>query len=462
MRLPSARALRRPTWSVSGPGGRGDSPYPCYSMRLMRIARSIVLFVATIACAASTPTIPGGNNPGAHPPGGNPPGDVSHANVIAKTSGDGQQGTLSSTLATPLVVTVRTSAGATVSGATVTWTAAPGNGALSAASSSTDASGHASVRWTLDGTFLATSVTASIAGSSVTFTALGNGSGDLGGRAIFPASNAWRTDISTSPRDANSDSLIASCGATKGVHPDFGTVYAGAPNGIPYVVVHGTQARVPVSFFYGNESDPGPYPVPPYAPIQGGPSSTGDRHVLVVDADNWKLYEMYDAHPVNGGASWTGGSGAIFDMTTGTVRPAGWTSADAAGLPILPGLVRYDEVEIRHAIEHALRFSCARTRKAYIPPARHSAGSQTSANFPPMGMRVRLKSSFDISGFSPTNQVILRALKKYGMFVADNGADMYLSGAPDPRWSDDDLHNLTRVHGSDFEVVEMSGFVTRP
>jgi hypothetical protein len=157
----------------------------------------------------------------------------------------------------------------------------------------------------------------------------------------------------------------------------------------------------------------------------------------VVDADNWMLYEMFDAHPVNGGASWTGGSGAIFDMTAGTVRPAGWTSADAAGLPIFPGLVRYDEVGIRHAIEHALRFSCSRTRKAYIPPARHSAGSQTSVNFPPMGMRVRLKAYFDISDFSPTNQVILRALKKYGMFVADNGTDMFLSGAPDPRWNDD-------------------------
>ena len=171
---------------------------------------------------------------------------------------------------------------------------------------------------------------------------------------------------------------------------------------------------------------------------------------------------MFDAHAVNNGASWTGGSGAIFDMTTGTVRPAGWTSADAAGLPILPGLVRYDEVGIHHAIEHALRYTCARTRKAYIPPARHSAGSQTGANFPPMGMRVRLKAGFDISGYSPTNQVILKALKKYGMFVADNGTDMFLGGAPDPRWNDDDLHNLTHVHGSDFEVVQMSGMVTQP
>jgi hypothetical protein len=427
-------------------------------MRIPKIVRDLVVIAATVACAAATPTTPVADPPSGYPPSGSPP----HANVIAKTSGDAQHGTLSSALAAPLVVTVSTSTGAPVSGATVTWSAASGNGALSATSVTTDASGHASVRWTLDGTFLATSVTAAIAGSSVSFSALGNGSGDLGGRAIFPASNAWRTDISGAPRDANSDSLIASCGPAKGLHPDFGTIYAGAPNGISYVVVHGTQAKVPVSFYYGNESDPGPYPVPPYAPIEGGAASTGDRHVLVVDADSWKLYEMFDAHPVNGGASWTGGSGAIFDMTAGTVRPAGWTSADAAGLPILPGLVRYDEVAIRHVIAHALRFSCARTRKAYIPPARHSAGSQTSASFGPMGMRVRLKQSFDISGYSATNKVILTALKKYGMFLADNGSDMYLSGAPDPRWSDDDLHNLTKVHGSDFEVVQMSGMVTQP
>ena len=415
--------------------------------------RDFLLITIGMACAAATPTTPGPDTTS---------GTGGQANVIAKSSGDAQQATMSSLLPAPLVVTVRNSAGAPVSGATVTWSAAPGNGLLSASTSSTDANGHASVRWSLDSTFMATSVTASITGSSVTFTAIGDGSGDLGGRAIFPAANAWRTDISAAPLDANSDNLIASCGPTTGMHPDFGTVYAGAPNGISYVVVHGTQPRVPVSFYYADESDPGPYPIPPYAPVEGGSASTGDRHVIVIDADNWMLYEMFDAHSVNNGASWTGGSGAIFDMTNGTVRPAGWTSADAAGMPILPGLVRYDEVGIHHVIEHALRYTCARTRKAYIPPARHSAGSQTSANYPPMGMRVRLKASFDISGYSPTNQVILKALKKYGMFVADNGTDMYLGGAPDPRWNDDDLHNLTHVHGSDFEVVQMSGMVTQP
>ena len=428
-------------------------------MRILRITHALLLIAATMACAASTPTITGGETPANPPPP--PPPPAPHANVIAKTSGDAQKGTLSSALGAPLVVTV-TNGGTAVSGATVTWSVASGNGSLSATSTTTDASGHASVHWTLDGTYLATSATAAITGASVTFTALGNGSGDLGGKAIFLASDPWRTDISTSALDANSDSLIASCGPTKGLHPDFGTVYAGAPNGIPYVVVRGAQAKVPVSFYYGDESDAGPYPVPTYAPIEGGSSSTGDRHVLVIDAAAWKDYEMFDAHPVNGGASWTGGSGAIFDMTEGTTRPAGWTSADAAGLPILPGLTRYDEVVIHQVIAHALRFSCAHSRKAYVSPARHSAGSGTSTNLPPMGMRVRLKASFDISSYSAANKVILTALKKYGMFLADNGSDMFLSGAPDPRWSDDDLHNLTKVHGSDFEVVQMTGLVTQP
>jgi hypothetical protein len=437
-------------------------------MRILRIARAMLLIAATMACSASSPTTPGGVAPSAPPaapppppPPPPPPAPPPQPRVIAKTSGDAQTGTLASTLSAPLAVTV-TSGGSPVSGATVAWTVAAGNGSLSAATTTTDASGHASVRWTLSGTYLANSATAKVGTASVTFTALGNGSGDLGGRAIFPANDPWRTDISSAPLDPNSSNLIASCGPAKGLHPDFGTVYGGAPNGIPYVVVHAAQPKVPVSFYYGDESDPGPYPVPPYAPVEGGSSSSGDRHVLVVDADSWKDYEMFDAHSVNNGASWTGGSGAIFDMTNGTTRPAGWTSADAAGLPILAGLTRYDEVAIHKVIAHALRFSCAHSRKAYVSPARHSAGSGTSVNLAPMGMRVRLKASFDISSYSAANKVILTALKKYGMFLADNGSDMFLSGAPDPRWSDDDLHNLTNVHGSDFEVVQMSGLVTQP
>lgn len=425
-----------------------------------KLVRAMFLLAATMACSAREPTTPAGNNPGGNPPVDTTP--ISHPTspVIVKTSGDAQQATLGTTLGAPLVVTVSDGHGVAVSGATVTWTVAAGNGSLSAASSTTDASGHASVHWTLDGTYLATSATASTTGGSVIFTALGNGSGDLGGRAIFPAGDPWRADISGAPLDASSDSLIASCGPASGLHPDFGTTYAGAPNGIPYVVVHGTQPRVPVSFDYSDESDPGPYPIPTYAPIEGGASGDGDRHVLVVDASNWKLYEMFDAHPVSGGTSWTGGSGAIFDLTTGTTRPAGWTSADAAGLPILPGLIRYDEVAIHHAIEHALRFTCSHPRRAYVPPARHWASSNTNPNLPPYGMRVRLKAGVDITGFSASDQVILKALKKYGMFMADGGSNMFISGAPDPRWSDDDLHNLTKIHGSDFEVVQMTGIVT--
>jgi hypothetical protein len=277
----------------------------------------------------------------------------------------------------------------------------------------------------------------------------------LGGRLPFPADNPWNTDISQQPVDPNSDNLIASIGATTGLHPDFGTVWNGAPNGIPYVVVTGTQPRVPVRFTYADESDPGPYPIPPDAPIEGGPGSTGDRHVLVIDRDNWILSELYAAYPQNGGQSWQAGSGAIFDLNSDALRPAGWTSADAAGLPIFPGLVRYDEAIQLGAIRHALRFTCATTRQAYVSPARHFASSNTDPNLPPMGMRVRLKASFATSSFPPVVQVILQALKTYGMFVADNGSNWYISGAPDSRWSDDDLATLHQVTGSNFEVIQM-------
>jgi hypothetical protein len=278
---------------------------------------------------------------------------------------------------------------------------------------------------------------------------------------MFPADNAWNMDISADPVDPASQTLISSCGAGAAVHPDFGTIFNGAPNGIPYVVVHGLQAKVSVQFQYADESDPGPYPIPPTAPIEGGANGTGDRHVLVVDADNWKLYELFDAHPVNGGSSWTAGSGAVFDLNSNAVRPAGWTSADAAGLPILPGLVRYDEVAEQQEIRHALRFTCPVTRRAYLAPARHFASSRTEATLPPMGMRVRLKSSVDISKFSTRNQVILSALKKYGMLLADNGSAFFISGAPDARWNDDELSALKVLHGSDFEVVKMGTLVTQ-
>ncbi|HKP74513.1 MAG TPA: hypothetical protein VJT67_03175 [Longimicrobiaceae bacterium] len=284
----------------------------------------------------------------------------------------------------------------------------------------------------------------------------------LGGRRPFPADNAWNRDVSGDPVDPASSTLLASCGGLdRGLHPDFGTVWDGAPNGIPYVVVSGDQAKVPVSFGYADESDPGPYPVPSNAPIEGGPNGSGDRHVLVVDRDNWKLYELYDAHPVNAGASWTAGSGAIFDLNSNTLRPAGWTSADAAGLPIFPGLVRYDEVVEQKEIRHALRFTCPTTRRAYVSPARHFASSRTDPSLPPMGMRVRLRAGFDVSPYPPNVQVILRAMKTYGMLLADNGSAWYVSGAPDSRWSDDELATLRNVRGGDFEVVKMGALVTQ-
>ena len=282
----------------------------------------------------------------------------------------------------------------------------------------------------------------------------------LNGKRVFPADNAWNQDISNSPVDPNSDNLVASMGLGTSLHPDFGTVWNGAPNGIPYVVVSGSQTKVTITFnAYGDESDPGPYPVPPNAPVEGGAGGTGDRHVIVIDRDNWKLYELYSAFPA--GAGWTAASGAVYDLNSNALRPAGWTSADAAGLPIFPGLVRYDEVFGLKEITHALRFTAQRTRRAYVSPARHFASSDTNPNLPPMGMRVRLKASFDINGFSPAMQVILRALKRYGMILADNGSNWYVSGAPDSRWNDDELNTLKALKGSDFEVLKMGTVVTQ-
>lgn len=282
----------------------------------------------------------------------------------------------------------------------------------------------------------------------------------LHGKRVFPADNEWNRDVSGDPVDPNSANLIASIGLTTGLHPDFGTTYAGAPNGIPYVVVSGAQTKVAINFTaYGDESDPGPYPAPLDAPVEGGPAGTGDRHVIVVDRDNWKLYELYRAFP--NASAWNADSGAIFDLNSNALRPAGWTSADAAGLPIFPGLARYDEVYELKEIAHALRFTAQHTRRAYVFPARHFASSSTSANLPPMGMRVRLRASFDVTPYPASVQVILRALKKYGMILADNGSNWFVSGAPDAHWSDDELGTLRNVKGSDFEVVKMGALVTQ-
>ena len=271
----------------------------------------------------------------------------------------------------------------------------------------------------------------------------------LGSRRVFPADNPWNSDISAQPVDPASETLITSCGV-RNLHPDFGSVY-----GIPYVLAGSATPRRPVTFYYDDESDPGPYPIPDGAPIEGGASSTGDRHVLVVDTTAWRLYELFDAHPLNGGTSWSAGSGAVFDLASNTPRPKYWTSADAAGLPIFPGLVRYDEAVGRGLIDHAVRFTCPRTRKAFVSPARHYASSDTSSALPPMGMRVRLKSSFVVSGYAPEVQVILTAMKKYGMILADNGTGWFVTGAPDPRWDDDRLGGLKQVPSSAFEVVKM-------
>lgn len=278
--------------------------------------------------------------------------------------------------------------------------------------------------------------------------------GPINALQVFPANNWWNTNISAQPVDPNSATLIASCGL-RNLHPDFGTTYNGAPNGIPYALVGKGQKPRPVSFQYASESDPGPYPIPRNPPIEGGPNGTGDRHVIVIDTIAGKLYELFDAHPVNGGLSWRAGSGAVFDLKSNALRPLYWTSADAAGLPIFPGLVRYEEAVQRGTINHALRFTCPRTRRAFVAPARHFASNDPSPALPPMGMRVRLKASYDISSFPAEVRVILRAMQQYGMFLADNGSGWFVSGAPDPRWSDSNLGTLKRVPSSAFEVVQM-------
>jgi hypothetical protein len=283
----------------------------------------------------------------------------------------------------------------------------------------------------------------------------------LNGFVPFPANNAWNQDISSAPVDPNSDAIINFIGPSIGLHPDFGSgQYDGSSIGIPYIVVDSSQSMVNIDFTaYGDESDPGPMPVPSDAPIEGYPNpGNGDRHVLVIDKSNCFLYELYSAYP-NGNGSWNAGSAAVWDLQNGEQRPWTWTSADAAGLSIFTGLVRYDEVA-SGKIQHAIRFTLPQSQAAMVPPASHWAATSSNPLAAPMGMRLRLNSSFDMSTFSPTVQVILTALQKYGMIMADNGSAMYLSGAPDDRWNNDDLHNLGQVPASAFEVVQMSPIYT--
>jgi hypothetical protein len=265
---------------------------------------------------------------------------------------------------------------------------------------------------------------------------------------VFPTDNAWNKDISQFPVHANSDNFINSIGRTTTMHADFGTGW-----GIPYVVVTSAQPRVPIQFVaYGDESDPGPYPAPLDAPIEGGSSSTGDRHVLVVDSSACKLYELYAAYP--SATSWKADCGAVWNLSANASRPLGWTSADAAGLPIFPGLVRYDEVVERRVISHALRFTVRHSQAAYVAPASHYASSSTDSSYPPMGLRLRMKAGYSCAAYSSEVQVICTAFKRYGIIVADNGSNWYVTGAPDPRWSDDHLHDLSRISGDAFEVVD--------
>lgn len=275
----------------------------------------------------------------------------------------------------------------------------------------------------------------------------------VGGCALFAGDNVWNVAIDDLPASDKSEAYVTSIGADVGLHADFGSgTWAGGPIGIPFCIVGGDQPLVDVTFYYSDESDPGPYPVPTAAPIEGGSDSDGDRHVLVLDSDNCLLYELYDAHPRVDG-SWDAGSGAVFDLSSDTLRPQGWTSADAAGLPILPGLVRYDEVQSGE-IRHALRFTAPETQKAYVWPARHYASHLTDPDLPPMGQRFRLRSDFDLTGYSFETRVILTAMKRHGIILADNGASWFISGVPDERWDNDVLRELRTVHGVDFEAVD--------
>ena len=270
---------------------------------------------------------------------------------------------------------------------------------------------------------------------------------------VFPANNAWNQRVDRLPVAADSSELIASIGLDSPVHADFGSgKWDGGPIGIPFDVVSRATPRSRVSFD-ADESDRVRYPIPAHAHIEGGAQATGDRHAILVDRSSCRLYELYDLHHTSGG--WTAGSGAVWSLRSNHLRPAGWTSADAAGLPIFPGLARWDEVS-RGVIDHALRFTAPRTRRAYVYPARHYASSSNDPSLPPMGLRVRLKASIDVASFPKQARVVLRALQRYGMILADNGSPWYISGAPNSHWSNDALHTLGRLTGADFEVVDTS------
>lgn len=298
-------------------------------------------------------------------------------------------------------------------------------------------------------------------GSSSTSSS-GTGAGtSVGDCTVFPSDNPWNQDVSGLDVHPSSDAFIDSIGRDDTVHPDFGTEWDGAPIGIPFVVVGAGQPEVAIDFVaYGEESDPGPYPIPPDAPIEGGPDGDGDRHALVLDGDACVLYELYRAFPQNGGDLWEADSGAVWDLGINDTHPPTWTSADAAGLPIFPGLVRYEEVVEQGVLTHAVRFTVSRSQAGFIPPATHYASDDTDPDLPPMGLRLRMKAGYDCSDKSTEAQVICAGLKKYGLIVADNGSDWYLSGAPDSRWDDDALGDLKDIPGDAFEVVDTGAIQT--
>jgi hypothetical protein len=276
----------------------------------------------------------------------------------------------------------------------------------------------------------------------------------IAGCQVFPADNAWNRRVDALPIAANSDVIVSSIGRDDHVHADFGSgLWDGGPIGIPITIVSKATPRAPVTFAYSDESDRGPYPIPRNVRIEGGAAADGDRHAILVERDSCTLYELFSLRRT--GAAWTAGSGAIWNLRSNRLRPETWTSADAAGLPILPGLARYEEVRAGR-IDHALRVTVSRTRRAYVWPARHFASSESDPALPPMGLRLRLKASFPIARFPRQARVVLQAMKNYGLIVADNGSDWYVSGAPDPRWDNNDLHTLRDVPGSAFEVVDGS------
>jgi hypothetical protein len=278
---------------------------------------------------------------------------------------------------------------------------------------------------------------------------------------VVPPDNVWNAAVTRLAGARDSAAMVASMGAAKGVHPDFGSgLIDGSPFGFPITTVQPGQARVRVSFEYAAESDPGPYPVPANARVEGGSGSDGDRHVIVYDPAACRLYELYAAHP-NADGSWRAGSGASYDLRSQRLRPAGWTSADAAGLPIMPGLVRYEEVAAGH-IDHAIRVTASRTRNSYRWPARHAASSSTDPALPPMGTRFRLRAGVDTSRFPAQARVVAEALKLHGAILADNGSSWYLSGTQDDRWSNGALNALKTLRGSDFEVVDAGPLMVDP